>query len=48
LAARRAWVGEKMRVMFTRRPSVVRALVALRPSLVQGHFTTMFLWRLAQ
>src|SRR5262245_9967318 len=48
LAASSAYVGEKMSVMFTRWPSAVSTLVALRPSTVQGHFTTMFLCSEAQ
>src|ERR1035438_4750435 len=47
LAASSACPGEKQSVTFTRRPSLLRALVAWIPSRVSGHFTTMFLWILA-
>src|SRR5882724_3970828 len=44
LAASSAWAAEKHRVTLTRMPSLLRALVAMMPSRVSGHFTTMFLW----
>src|SRR3990172_4439314 len=40
LAERSAWLAEKQRVWLTLTPSPVRALTALSPSLVSGHFTT--------
>ena len=47
LAANSACVGEKQSVTFTRMPSDVSRLVALIPSGISGHLTTMFLWILA-
>jgi len=47
LAAASAWSGVKMRVTLTRMPRLASAWVALRPSTIIGHFTTMFLWSLA-
>src|SRR5258707_480121 len=44
LAASSACAAEKHSVTLTRMPSLLRARVAMMPSRVSGHFTTMFLW----
>src|SRR5712691_1452335 len=48
LAASSAWGAEKTSVMLIRMPWLLSALVALSPSVVHGHLTTMFLCTPAQ
>ena len=41
-------MGENTSVMLIRMPELLSVLVAFRPSVVHGHFTTMFLCTPAQ
>src|SRR3972149_2133154 len=47
-AASKAWFGEKQSVTFVRIPSPFSAFTAFSPSLINGTFTTMFLWIFAR
>src|SRR5207245_2558360 len=48
LAASSAWGAEKTSVMLIRMPAPLSVRVAFKPSVVHGHFTTMFLCTPAQ